>query len=291
MGEVSETPSSPHRVRGPISDGVLGSTLHSTQYGVSHPGRRPWATKLWSSSSPPARAARSGCCSDWSLGTGHPSRPARVRPRLLLEPTQRDCPGRGCRGSPAPTTPRVVLVLRPRRGAQPTLPRENSSLCCSSGQLLITSGSSISSQSTRSPEQGPSCTASRLKGKQGRLSNGQPGAHTDRPQPRRLTCSHRLPGPLGLGAPSLAAAGSSPRRRAAGSGTRGQWRRARPTAPPGEATPPQSDPGGLWGQGCWVAPVWWTDRQAPDHLTPGQTTPGPCKTTKAPACPGQGSRR
>lgn len=48
--------------------------------------------------------------------------------------------------------------------AQPTSLWENRSLCCRSGQLLITSGSSVSSQSTRSPEHGPSCTACRLRG-------------------------------------------------------------------------------------------------------------------------------
>lgn len=63
--------------------------------------------------------------------------------------------------------------------AQPpprTLLREKSSLCCRSGQLPMTSGSSVSSQSTRSPEHGPSRTASRLQGGGG-LSDGLGAAH------------------------------------------------------------------------------------------------------------------
>lgn len=79
----------------------------------------------------------------------------RVRPRIPLEATERDSPPPGARGRGSE-----------RHGtAQPTLLRENSSLCCRSGQLLTTSGSSISSQSTRSPEQAPSRTASGLKGR------------------------------------------------------------------------------------------------------------------------------
>ena len=80
---------------------------------------------------------------------------------------------------PGPTRVRPGLPLGPRESrvrAQPTLLREKSSLCCRSGQLLITSGSSSSSQSTRSPEQGPSCTVSGLKAMQGRVGNGRPGA-------------------------------------------------------------------------------------------------------------------
>lgn len=46
-----------------------------------------------------------------------------------------------------------------------TLFQENRSFCCKSGQLLITSGSSISSQSLRRPEEGPSQVASLLRRK------------------------------------------------------------------------------------------------------------------------------
>jgi hypothetical protein len=45
-----------------------------------------------------------------------------------------------------------------------TFLRENSSFRCRSGQLLTTSGSSISSQSTSSPDEGPSRTVSGLWG-------------------------------------------------------------------------------------------------------------------------------
>lgn len=47
-----------------------------------------------------------------------------------------------------------------------TLFQENSSFCWRSGQLLITSGSNISSQSFKRPEDGPSQAASVLKRKQ-----------------------------------------------------------------------------------------------------------------------------
>lgn len=284
-------PVPPHRaLQGPQGTHP-GEAPRSALHGASRPCRRPWDTKCWSPSSSPALATRSHHCSDWSPGTGHLSRPVRVRSRLLLEPTERDCPRRGCHGSPAPTTPRLAPAIGPRCGAQPTLPRENSSLCCGSGQLLITSGSSISSQSTRSPEQGPSCTASRLKGERGGLRNGQPGLLTDWPRPCQLTCSCQPPAPLGPGAPSPAAAGSSPPRRAARSGTWGQWQRVQPAAPPGAVTPPQSDPGGLRrNRKCSVC-LQLGDRQAPDHLTPGQKAPGALKANNAPASPVQGSQR
>lgn len=48
-----------------------------------------------------------------------------------------------------------------------TLFQENSSFCCRSGQLLMTSGSSISSQSLRRPEAGPGQADSALWTKQG----------------------------------------------------------------------------------------------------------------------------
>lgn len=73
--------------------------------------------------------------------------------------------------------PKLAQAISPQSRAQPTSFRKNSSLCCRSGQLLITSGSSISSQSTRSPEQGPSWTASELKGKWGEGSETASQGH------------------------------------------------------------------------------------------------------------------
>ena len=64
-----------------------------------------------------------------------------------------------------------------------TFLREKSSLSCRSGQLLTTSGSSISSQSTRRPDEGPSRTASRLQGEGGSAKGWcHPPAHPGRVQ-------------------------------------------------------------------------------------------------------------
>lgn len=74
------------------------------------------------------------------------------------------------------------------------------------------------------------------------------------PPPRQLTCSCRRPASPRPGAPPPPAAGGrSPRRRAPRRGRRRVKRRAQPAAPPGEATSPGPDHGGLLADGCPVS--------------------------------------
>lgn len=79
-----------------------------------------------------------------------------------------------------------------------TLFQENSSFCWRSGQLLITSGSNISSQSLRRPEEGPSQAASVLRRKQSQYqwSCHEPRPTSEFPSLPRLTCNCPAPSSL-----------------------------------------------------------------------------------------------
>lgn len=206
-----------------------------------HPGRAPG---FRSSPQADGRPGPSPPCRARASPAAERTRHRRQGHRAPIR-TRRSGDGLSPSGRHPPAPGRVQPAECPVHGsAQPTLLRENSSLCCRSGQLLITSGSSISSQSTRSPEQGPSRTAPGLQGSRGLRGAGQ-GCPPGWPPAHPLTCCRRRPGAPRPGAPPPAAAGSSPRRRAWRPGRQRRQRRERTAAPPGGATAPRSGPEGL----------------------------------------------
>lgn len=101
------------------------------------------------------------------------------------------CPVPKCKSVPQKVVPAQQFLCPTTL----TLFQENRSFCCRSGQLLMTSGSNISSQSLRRPEAGPGQADSALWTKQGQCHWWY---HAPRPTPEFpslpwLTCNSPLP--------------------------------------------------------------------------------------------------